>query len=58
MADYADVLVMTQGGTLRQTLSADSTTLKRDGNNLKVLALAETAEAEQESASPLKHWQN
>jgi len=59
MADYADVLVMTQDGRFDgKPYQLIQQALKRDGNNLKVLALAGTAELRLGNrAESLKHWQ-
>ena len=59
MADYADVLVMTQEGRFDgKPYQLIQQALKRDGNNLKVLALAGTAEMRLGNrAESLKHWQ-
>ena len=59
MADYADVLVMTQEGRFEgKPYQLIQQALKRDGNNLKVLALAGTAEMRLGNrAESLKHWQ-
>ena len=59
MADYADVLVMTQEGRFDgKPYQLIQQALKQDSNNLKVLALAGTAEMRLGNrAESLKHWQ-
>lgn len=59
LADYADVLVMTQEGRFDgKPYQLIQQALKLDGNNLKVLALAGTAEMRLGNrAGSLKHWQ-
>lgn len=59
MADYADVLVMTQEGRFDgKPYELIQLALKQDSNNLKVLALAGTAEMRLGNrAGSLKHWQ-
>lgn len=59
LADYADVLVMTQEGRFDgKPYQLIQRALKLDGNNPKVLALAGTAEMRLGNrALSLKHWQ-